>query len=46
MKIRRRVEKGAKEVTENVELVKENSKTVWVKLSNGDIINRKKKDIV
>ena len=34
------------EVTENAEIVKENSKTVWVRLYNGDIIKRKRKDVI
>ena len=34
------------EVTENAEIVKENSKTVWVRLYNRDIIKRKRKDVI
>lgn len=48
MKIRRRVKDGDKykEAIEEVTLVKRNSRTVWVKLSNGDVIKRKNRDIV
>lgn len=48
MKIKRRVLKGDiyKEITEKAELVKDNGRTVLVRLSNGDIIKRKKKDVV
>jgi len=46
MKIKRRIEKGTKEVIENVELVKKGKQSVMVKLKNGDIIKRKIKDIV
>lgn len=46
MKILRRAEYGTREVVVNAELVKENNKTVWVKLRNGAVIKRSKKDIV
>lgn len=46
MKIKRRINKGTKEVVETVELVKRNPSSVMVKLDNGDIIKRKLKDIV
>ena len=46
MKIRRRVNKGTMEVVENVELIKKRDSSVAVRLSNGDIIRRKLKDIV
>ncbi len=50
MKIKRHLynrEKGTtKEVIENAELVKRNARTAWVRLSNGNIINRKNRDIV
>ena len=50
MKIKRRIlnkETGKiKTITETVELVKKNDKTVLVKLVNGDIIKRKLRDIV
>lgn len=35
---------GRQEV--EVEVVKENMKTVWVKLPDGKVINRKRRDIV
>jgi len=46
MKIKRRIEKGTKEIIETVELVKRNTNSVMVRLKNGDIIKRKLKDIV
>jgi len=48
MKIRRRVKDGNiyKEAIEEVTLVKKNDKTVLVKLANGDVIERKLKDVV
>ena len=50
MKIKRRIfnrETGkTKTITETVELIKKNDKTILVKLGNGDIIKRKLKDIV
>jgi len=46
MKIKRRIDKGTKEVIETVELVKKSAQSVMVKLKNGDIIKRKLKDIV
>ena len=48
MKIRRRIKENNKykETIEEAALIKRNSKTVLVKLSNGDIIERKNKDIV
>ena len=46
MRIKRRIEKGTKEVIETVELVKRSAQSVLVKLKNGDTIKRKLKDIV
>ena len=46
MKIKRRIERGTKEIVERVELVKRRTNSVLVKLQNGDIIKRKLKDIV
>jgi len=46
MKIKRRINKGQKEVVETVELVKKSANSVLVKLKNGDVIKRKLKDIV
>ena len=46
MRIKRRIEKGTKEITETVDLVKKNKQSVMVKLRNGDVIKRKLKDIV
>jgi len=51
MKIRRRVLKDAdkkvyKEVTETVTLIKRNTLTVLVRLSNGDIVKRKLTDVI
>lgn len=50
MKIKRRVKTNVKamykEVIEDVELVSENKLSVWVRLSNGNIIKRKRKDVV
>ena len=51
MKIRRRVLKDAdkkvyKEVTETVTLIKRNTLTVLVRLSNGDIVKRKLADVI
>jgi hypothetical protein len=46
MRIKRRIEKGTKEVIETVELVKKSAQSVMVKLRNGDVIKRKLKDIV
>ena len=46
MKVKRRIEKGTKEIIEVVDLVKRNASCVMVKLQNGDIIKRKLKDIV
>jgi len=50
MKIKRRVynkETGkTKTVTETVELVEKRATSVIVRLKNGDLIKRKKKDIV
>ena len=50
MKITRRVYNKAtgkvKVVTEKVELVKKNDKTVIVRLKNGDLIKRKNRDCI
>jgi hypothetical protein len=46
MKIKRRINKGTKEIIEDVELVRRNTSSVTVKLKNGDIIKRKNRDIV
>jgi len=46
MRIKRRIEKGTKEVIETVELVKRSAQSVMVRLKNGDIIKRKLKDVV
>ena len=50
MKVKRRIfdkKTGkTKTITEKVELIKKNDKTVLVKLGNNDIIKRKLKDIV
>ena len=46
MRIKRRIEKGTKEVIETVELVKKSAQSVLVRLKNGDVIKRKLKDIV
>lgn len=48
MKIRRRVKDGNtyKEVIEEATLVEKRAKSIFVKLSNGDVIKRKLKDIV
>ena len=46
MKIKRRIDKGNKEVIETVELGKKSAQSVMVKLKNGDIKKRKIKDIV
>jgi len=49
IRIKRRVKKGDKyvETTEKAKLVKNSSKsTVLVMLSNGDIIKRKRKDVI
>jgi hypothetical protein len=46
MKIKRRINKGTKEIIEDVELVKRNANSAMVKLKNGDIIKRKNRDIV
>ena len=46
MKIKRRIDRGTKEVIEIVELVKKSAQSVMVRLRNGDIIKRKLKDIV
>ncbi len=45
--IKRRVLKDEKyvEVTEKATLIKKNTKTCWVRLGNGDVIKRKKKDV-
>jgi hypothetical protein len=43
--IKRRIREGKQEITEKAQLLKTNAKTCWVKLSNGDIIKRKKKDV-
>ena len=46
IKIKRRIEKGAKEIIEEVELIEKKFSSVIVKLKNGDIIKRKIKDII
>ena len=46
MKVKRRINKGTKEVLESVELVKRSAQSVMVRLKNGDVIKRKIKDIV
>ena len=46
MKIKRRIDKGKKEIVETVELVKKNAQSVLVRLRNGDVIKRKMKDVV
>jgi len=50
VKIKRRIynkETGkTKVITEKVELIKKNDKTVLVKLGNGDVIKRKLKDVM
>jgi len=46
MRIKRRTEKGTKEVVETVDLVKKSKQSVMVRLRNGDVIKRKLKDIV
>ena len=50
MKIKRRIfnkeDSTTKIIIESAELVKMNEKTVFVKLKNGNIIKRKKKDVV
>jgi len=48
MKIRRRIKDNGKykETIEEITLVKRNTKTVLVKLSNRDVIKRKNRDIV
>ena len=46
MKIKRRINKGTKEIIEKVDLVKTNKHTVFVRLKNGDVIKRKKKDVM
>jgi len=33
------------EITQRAMLVKKNAKTCWVRLGNGDVIKRKKKDV-
>jgi len=46
IKVIRRVNNGNKEIIETCKLIRENAKTIWVKLLNGDIIKRHKRDIV
>lgn len=48
VQILRRIKKDDKyvEVKEKAELVKTNVHSYWVRLSNGDIIKRKKKDVI
>lgn len=46
MEIIRRTEHGTKEIRQKVRLVRENAKTVWVELPNGDVIKRHKRDVV
>jgi len=50
MKIKRRIfnkeTDKTKTITEKVELIKKNDKTVLVKLGNGDVIKRKIKDCI
>lgn len=48
MKIKRRIKEGDtyKEVIEEVTLIEKRDKSVLVKLSTGDIIKRKLKDII
>ena len=46
MKVKRRIEKGTKEIIEVVDLVKRNQNSIMVRLKNGDVIKRKLKDIV
>ncbi len=46
MKVKRRIEKGTKEVVGTVELIKKSAKSVLVRLKNGDVIKRKIKDII
>lgn len=50
MKIRRRIKHKVSgefiAIVEDVELVKKNVHTVMVRLTNGDVIKRKNKDVV
>lgn len=46
IKIKRRVAPDFKEIIEEVELIRMRETYALVKLSNGDVIKRKKKDIV
>lgn len=44
--IQRRINRGRGRLVESAEIVKENIYTLWVRLSNGDIIKRRMADIV
>lgn len=46
LKVKRRVNFGRKEIIESVNLARKNIRTVWVRLSNGDVIKRKNRDII
>ena len=46
MKIKRRINGGKKEVIEKVKLIEKRKLKVLVQLSNGDIINRRYRDVV
>lgn len=46
IRIKRRTNRGAKEIVESVQLIKKNPKSVIVRLINGDVIKRKIKDVV
>lgn len=53
MKIKRRIlkdksnpVKGYKTIVQRAEFIRENKKTIWVMLKHGDVIKRKKEDII
>ena len=46
MKIARRIDKGTKEIVQEVELFRKLESSVLVRLPNGDVIKRKEKDVV
>ena len=46
MKVIRRIDKGTKEIVQEVELCKKSESSVLVKLPNGDVIKRRLTDIV
>lgn len=46
IRVQRRIYNGRLKIKQKVEVVKENKRSVWVRLPNGDVIKRRRGDIV